>query len=279
MKIAVIGYGYVGHAVERFFKLNHKNSVIHYDTNPMCSSSATQEEVNQCDLAVICVSTPCIADGSCDISAVESTVNWLNTPLILIKSTVPPKTTDNLRKSTKKHIVFSPEYIGESTYYTGKTGFDHEILDAPFYIFGGEPEDTAKLVEIYQRIAGPFKIYHQTSDVVAELTKYMENSYLATKVAFCHEFHQICKVADADYQKVRECWLLDPRIGASHTAVFSDSINPFGGKCLPKDISAIVKFSQQSGYTPKLLEEVISSNDRIGKIRKSNNLMNNKSDA
>ena len=60
---------------------------------------------------------------------------------------------------------------------------------------------------------------------------------------------------------MREGWLLDPRIGRSHSAVFTDN-RGFGGKCLPKDVNAIVRAASEVGYAPALLAEVLASNDR-----------------
>ena len=66
---------------------------------------------------------------------------------------------------------------------------------------------------------------------------------------------------------MRELWLLDPRINKMHTAVFAQNNKPFGGKCFPKDINALARYAKKIGYEARLLEEVIKSNERIGKIR------------
>jgi UDP-glucose 6-dehydrogenase len=84
MKIAIIGMGVVGNGMARLLENQHE--VIGYDP---VRSLVTREEVNQCDMAIICVPTNELPDGSADISIVEDCVSWLTTPLILIKSTVP----------------------------------------------------------------------------------------------------------------------------------------------------------------------------------------------
>ena len=66
----------------------------------------------------------------------------------------------------------------------------------------------------------------------------------------------------ADWHKVREGWLLDERVGRGHTAVFAEN-RGFSGKCLPKDISAIVKSSEKAGYDASVLKAVIEYNDRL----------------
>ena len=99
-KVGIVGYGYVGNAFYNFFK-NHYETVI-YD--PSYILSVSKEEINKCDLAVVCVPTPENDDGSCNTSIVEDTIDWLNTPLILLKSTVEIGTTDRLIKTYNKNI-------------------------------------------------------------------------------------------------------------------------------------------------------------------------------
>ena len=262
IKIAIIGSeGYVGRAVKRLLK-NHYQ-IIPYDIIGVGS----WEEVNKCQLAIICVPTPMKKDGSCDISIVEKTVSRLQVPIILIKSTIPPGTTKKLKKKYKKRIVFSPEYIGEGNYFIPFwKGYPHptKIKYHNFQIFGGDRKDTNVWVEIFQRVLGPDCRYIQTDSTTAELTKYMENSWGATKVTFCNEFYRIAKIFGVDYRELRELFLLDGRTERMHTSVFEGNYG-FGGKCFPKDVNAIVKASKKAGYKPKFLEEVLRSNKRFRK--------------
>lgn len=264
MKIGIVGYGYVGKAMYNYFKGHFQT--IFYD--PFIDGSCTREEINECNLAVVCVFTPTGKDGQCDTSIVEEVIEWINTPLILIKSTIAIGTTRRLKEKSGKRICFSPEYIGESTYDTGYFNFNKEMKHHRFYTFGGDKNDTAELVSIFQIISGPTKIYKQTDETSAEIAKYMENAFFSTKVIFCHEFNQICKHWGVDYNEVRECWLLDPRIGHSHTCVFKNKEYPFDGKCLPKDLAAIIYSSKEKGYSPEFLEEVRESNERIRNLTK-----------
>jgi len=263
-KIGIVGYGYVGKAMYKFFEGHYP--VVFYD--PYVEGGCTKEEINECDLAVVCVFTPTAPNGACDTSIVEEVINWIETPLILIKSTVALGTTEKLKAKTKKHIVFSPEYIGESTYDTGKYDFNKSVLKHSFYTFGGDPEDTKKIVDLCAVIGGPNRNYLQTDATSAEIAKYMENAFYSTKLVFCYEFDQICKQYGADYNVVRELWLQDPRINSSHTSVFWNKKTPFDGKCLPKDLKAIIQSSEEAGYQPEFLKEVLKSNDRITELRK-----------
>jgi UDPglucose 6-dehydrogenase len=254
LKIAIVGYGYVGKAMYKFFE-KHYDMVV-YDpgifdpakANLPCEL-ATKEDVNACDLAVICVPTPTGEAGACDLSIVEESISWVKTPLILIKSTVEVGTTEKLKKKTGKRIVFSPEYCGESAYWS-PYAFHTDVKETPWFTFGGDSQDTEAMVNYFMKVVGPTKIYHQTDATTAELAKYVENTFYAMKVTFCYEIAEICKRVGVDYNKMREAWLLDPRLNRMHTAVFQDSIKPFGGKCvLPQSEVSIIGGAPFSGRT------------------------------
>lgn len=261
--VAVIGYGYVGKAVTSFFK-DHFNVLIYDIAQP--AISATKDEINnKADLAVISVPTPMGKDGSADLTALEESVKWLKVPLILIKSTIPPTTTATLSKKYKKDIAFSPEYIGEGNYVVPFWKGYPDPLDMKkheFVTIGGPKKVTSKILTFFKTVLGAEPRYVLTDSTTAELVKYMENSYLATKVTFCNEFFGIAESFGVDYNELREIWLLDGRIGRSHTVVFEDK-RGFGGKCLPKDVNALVKAAMKAGYDPKLLKSVLSVNETI----------------
>ena len=265
MKVAVIGAaGYVGNTVTKFFGRFH--DLVKFD--PMLGSkNSTRDQVNKCELSVICVPTNQLSTGECDTSIVESVVEWVDTPLILIKSTVEPGTTERLAKKTGKNLVFAPEFVGETKYGDGIFNFGMNLQAQPFYIFGGDRKNTAQLVDIYSEMCGPDRVYRQTDFTTAELVKYMENSYFSTKLIFFYEIDQICKNLGVNFNEVREYVCLDKRVNKWHTTVFRGNKQPFGGKCLPKDTAAIAVASEKRGYRPELLHEVLRSNERIGKLR------------
>ena len=258
--IGIVGYGYVGKAIHRLFSDHYK--IYIYDPYVCGHYPTTKEDINSCDLAVVCVPTPELEDGSCDTSIVQDTIEWLNSELILIKSTMTVGSTDLLKKAYKKRIVFSPEYCGESSYWTPYK-FHTDIKETPFFIFGGDPKDTSEIIDFFLPVTGPVKTYRQTTAKAAEMAKYMENTFYATKILFCYEIAEICERLGVDYNEARELWLLDPRINPMHTAVFKGNKKPFSGKCLPKDLKALIRRSEEMGYFPHFLNEVIQSNDRL----------------
>lgn len=274
MKIAIVGLGYVGKAMFNLFK-DHYEVVYHdpyikdKDTIKEYGYSEDTAYINQdCELAIVCVPTPMKKDmdNECDISLVRGCIEWLETPLILLKSTVEIGTTDMLIKETGKPIVFSPEYCGESTHLTA-TNFTTAIKETPFFTFGGDKAHCNAIIDIFMPVTGPSKVYRSTSATEAEIAKYMENTFFGLKVAFCYEMNEICKAFGVDYNEVRDLWLLDPRICKSHTGVMHNNVHPFGGKCLPKDINALVQGSIKAGYNPEYIQAILDNNERLGKLR------------
>jgi UDPglucose 6-dehydrogenase len=194
-------------------------------------------------------------DGSADTSVVEDVVSWIESDYIILRSTVPVGTTDRLRGSSGKSIVFQPEYGPAETP-------DHPFNDlrkVRWAILGGARKDTIAVADLYKTTFNADFVIQQTDAKTAELTKYMENTYLALKVTFCNEFYDIAEAFGVDYNELRELWLLDPRIGRSHTFVLPHS-RGFGGRCLPKDLSAIIQSARQAGVLPALLEATRDAN-------------------
>lgn len=249
MKVAIIGAGAVGRGMTQLFP-----DAVLFDEPKGVGS---RKSVNECDAAFVCVPTPSRSDGSSDTSIVEEVVGWLETPLIVIRSTVSVGTTRRLATMhLAKDIVFQPEYGPAETP-------DHPFNDlrrVRWVILGGERRATSKAVRLWQDVYSSDVVIQQTTAETAELCKYMENAFLATKVTFCNEFFDIAERFEVDYNELRELWLLDPRIGKSHTFVFPDK-RGYAGKCLPKDLSAIVRSAAELGYEAALLKAVASSND------------------
>lgn len=281
--IGIVGYGYVGKAFARMFddQVGRYNQVEIFDpfikdpqdainqSLPANQCLYTKEEVgkemiNNCDVGVICVPTPSTDDGGCDTSIVEEVVGWLETPVILIKSTVKPGTVDRLTKLyPNKKIVFSPEYVGEGRYFvTQRMDFQTDMKKCPFLICGGKPDACAMVFDALVPLLGPEKTYYECPALEAELIKYMENTYFAAKITFAQEMYEIVKAHGADWYKVWQGWALDPRVDIMHTAVFPDA-RGFSGKCLPKDTNALVLSSMDHGYTPSYLIEMLNSNHRF----------------
>jgi UDPglucose 6-dehydrogenase len=244
--IGIIGAGFVGQAMFKLF-----GGCPVYDP---ARGLTDQDAINRCRFAFVCVPTPTAQDGSCDTSIVEEVIEWCESEIIVIRSTVAPGTTDRLREKTGKRIVFQPEYIGETVAHPL---IDHQAQG--FSVLGGPIEDTSPVADLYKGRFHAAHRFHFSSAICAELTKYMENAFYAVKVTFCNEFFDIARSFGVDFNELRETWLADPRISRDHTFVYPDN-RGFSGKCLPKDTSAIIAASQERGVMPRLLESVMEIN-------------------
>lgn len=248
--VAIVGYGAVGKGMSQLFP-----GAVAYDP-PLGLGS--KDEVNRCHFAFVAVPTAMASDGAADTSIVEEVVSWIESDVIVLRSTVPPGTTDRLRESTGKSIVFQPEYGPAETP-------DHpfnNLRNVRWAILGGDRRDTIRVADLYKTTFSADFTIQQTDARTAELTKYMENAYLALKVTFCNEFYDIAEASGVDYNELRELWLLDPRIGRSHTFVLPFG-RGFGGRCLPKDLNAIIHAARGVGVEPGLLEAVRDVNEAI----------------
>ena len=196
--VGIVGYGYVGKAITRFFKehyilkiydppyikANKLEGVREEHKGEDITFTTSKEDMNSCDLVVVCVPTPSGDDGTVDLSILHEIFEWLNPPLILIKSTIPPGTTDKLVTGEvgnwiDRKIAFSPEYIGEGNYmvqWWKDKGYPHptDMKYHDFQILGGKKETTSQILEFFKSVLGPDVKYFQTDSKTAELVKYME---------------------------------------------------------------------------------------------------------
>lgn len=277
-KVGIVGYGVVGKGVHRLLK----DSVVaiydpHIDTlGEMTADSLGYKEeefkdpsmFEDLDMVVICVMTKENIDGTCDTSIVESSLRWLReycpSAVVIIKSAVVPSEVKRLLKEYNLRLVISPEYMGESKYFTPFWKYPDPVNmeSHTWQIFGGDAKDTTICVEIFKRRMSVDTQFWQTDAVTASLAKYIENSFFATKVTFCNEWFDIAKSYNVDWNELRELWLLDPRINKNHTLVFERD-RGYGGKCFPKDVKAIINDVGKIGYSADLMKAVDGVNERI----------------
>ena len=176
---------------------------------------------------------------------------------MVIKSTVPPGTTDKLHsKSRGLDIIFNPEFLTEMN-------FIEDFKNQSRIILGGVRRGTSILRQIYSKVF-PHATIVKTNAKYAETVKYFINCFLGTKVSFANEMKMMCDEIKIDYDKVVEYATYDERLGKSHWAVPGpDGDLGFGGHCLPKDISAIVNEYDDM----KLLQAVLDVNNKVRKNR------------
>lgn len=227
--VLIVGYGVVGHNLANELKALHPDIYDKYKPD-----SNTEKKDGKYDFAFICVDTPRNETTPCDITQVMNAMVENDAEIYVIKSTVMPGTTRKAAEALGKRVVFSPEYYG-GTQHCNNFDFDFTIL-------GGNKDDCVEVQQLLQGVYDGRHTFKITDSETAELAKYMENSWLATKVSFCNEFANIASQAGVDYEELRECFVLDPRVNPSHTFVYKDK--PYwDSHCLNKDVPAIADWS------------------------------------
>jgi len=213
------------------------------------------------EIIFICVGTP-NKNGEVDLSALfeagkSIAKNLKKETMIIIKSTVPPLTNQRLKDLIKKfskvhfHLVSIPEFLRE-----GKAIEDTLFPDR--LIIGCEDKLVIKKVlKLHQPITGQRLICSPES---AQLIKYAANAFLATKISFANAIAVLSDKLDIKADDVSKGLGMDKRIG-------SQFLKPglgYGGSCLPKDVRALISFSQKLGYNFHLLKSVERiNNDRV----------------
>ncbi len=259
MKIAIIGFGFVGKAL--FNALDHKVKVLKVD--PKLGTSVSDLKEFDPDCTFLCLPTPMHDDGSQDISIVMEVllkIKEINiASLIVIKSTIHP---GNIQKILRifPDFVYNPEFLREK--YA-----DHDFVNSKLIVFGGNKSSSVKLAEIYEKYTCcSTKDYIHTDPQAASLVKYAINSFLATKVIFFNELKNLLLISDSKekWENFIEIISKDIRIGSSHMDVPGhDKRKGFGGACLPKDSSAIVAYADSMDVDMTLIKTVIKTNNQI----------------
>lgn len=258
LNMAVVGYGFVGKAVEYGFSTS-KVSIQLID--PKLGTSISDISSNK-DLVFVCVPTPMGTDGSIDASILKIIVrNLFNNPftenaIIVIKSTVTPAVLNEIvANDHRNQLVYNPEFLTENN-------ANQDFINPIMHVFGG-PKDRCETLHFY------YKKYSRCADcsthfmsiTEASLVKYGINSFLASKVLWFNEFFDIVEKSDGNYNTVINAITSDKRIGTSHTSVPGwDGRRGFGGACFTKDVLAFIHYSKDVESNLNVLTEVWNTN-------------------
>ncbi|HVJ27502.1 MAG TPA: hypothetical protein VM493_08150 [Vicinamibacterales bacterium] len=251
MRVGIIGLGVIGKAQARMFA---DHDLVTYD--PANDSVYPVAELTACDFVIVCVGTPQADDGHADLTYVEAAAAELppNVPVVL-RSTVPPGTTDRVLGSTGRLYCHAPEFMGENPLHSWQLP-----SDVPYLLLGGTGEATRFFASAFRKVFPG--VIHRCSAKESELAKYTANLYWATRVTFINEIARISDQFGVDYENVRAAWLNDPRMTSEYTQL--KGYDPgFGGRCWPKDLEALIAASTDAGYEPWFLESVAAANDRF----------------
>ena len=259
--VGVIGLGFVGTAVEKGFESTH--NVVTYDIQKQCSEVSLLDVVKKSQVVFICVPTPMNADGTCNTSIVESILNEINfaqldtRPICVLKSTVPPGTTEQLAKRFSNiTLMFNPEFLTEKNYI-------NDFLSQVNIVLGYVTtfSEIRPVIDLYAE-RFPNASISLVKSKEAEMIKYVANTFLATKVAYLNEIWQICEKVGISYNHMIGILKEDTRLGDTHWQVPGhDGHFGFGGTCFPKDINALIQYANQNGQDTPLLNAIWQKTD------------------
>ena len=267
-KIGIIGRGFVGSAVEFGFSPNTgcDAEIRVYDKEPSKSLHSLEETVNESDIIFLSVPTPSNKDGSMNLDIVKqvlqdiSDVNQNPHNIILLRSTVTPGTTRKLQEQFDNiRIVFNPEFLTERS-----AKFD--FINQSRFILGCGDSDlemyqTEEVADLFRDRFGESISIIQTNFETAELIKYMNNCFFATKISFLNEMYQVAEKSGVDWEMALDGFVRDGRVGHSHMNIPGpDGKFGFGGSCFPKDVQAIINYGESLDLNMNTLKGVWNTN-------------------
>ena len=231
--------------------------------------------VERSRILFLAVGTPSNEDGTADLSAVHDVATsigkFMNGPkLVATKSTVPVGTANVVKElieaqtDHKVSVVANPEFLAQGSAVT-------DFLKPNRVIIGSDDEEALALIkELYSpflRTGNPIITMDLAS---AEMTKYVSNAFLATKISFMNEMSRLCERVGADVESVRVGISSDPRIGKQ----FMFPGVGYGGSCLPKDNRALLHMGQEHGTDLPMVRAALDNNDlqRLNFIKKLEDL-------
>ena len=266
MNIGVVGKGFVGSAVQNGFSPNTGCDVEMrvYDKDPARSLHTLDETVNKSDFIFISVPTPARPDGHIDLTILNDAINDINKistnreTIFLVRSTIIPGTTSDIQyEFPNLRIVFNPEFLTERS-----ANFD--FINQTRFILGGDKENTNKVADLFRWRFGKSISILETNYETAELIKYMNNTFFATKISFLNDMKLLADKCGAIWEHTVEGFVRDGRIGHSHMNVPGhDGKLGFGGSCFPKDIQALIKYGDEIGVDMGVLKSVWETNLKV----------------
>ncbi len=242
LKVGIVGVGMVGGAMQRYFQKKEVEPFVYDKYNHLGS----MQEVNQADVIFICVPTPFVSDKGFSLKYVEEACSKIEgEKIVVIKSTVLPGATEYLQNKFPQHkLLFNPEFLTELT-----ADQDMQYPDRQIIGYTAKSFDVAGDVMMLLPLAPYERIMPSTE---AEMVKYFGNNWFSVKVIFANQMYDLCQKIGIDYDTVKEAASADKRIGRSHLEVWHKGYRGYGGKCLPKDIRALIQFADSKEVDLKL---------------------------
>jgi len=255
LKLAVIGHtGTVGKAIYEYYRARGA------DVSGW-SLDAPEWDWRGADFVFVCVPTP----HTNPVGLVRDAVARIqDDPIIIIKSTVPPGTTDLIqRENPGKRICFSPEFLSART-----SAIDWRCPERQIVGYTGKTLDSIE--QIFAILPGTR--YRESSRLMAvpaveaEILKYLHNLHGAMQIIFANHWHDICENVGADWERVREAAPTSvlPRMAVeTYWNVWHDGKRGYQGACFPKDAETLLQWAKTAGVPVELFAATQAANLRI----------------
>ncbi len=220
-------------------------------------SHSIEEAAHDAELVLVAVGTPSREDGGADLTALHgamkmlSNVNFKQRPTVVIRSTVPPGTSDLLAETAESwgDITFAPEFLREGTAIV-------DFLDPDRIVVGGESREAMdRYVDLFASLEKPVL---RTTRCNAELIKCCSNAFLALKISFANEVANLCDAVGGTSDDVLHGIGYDRRIGKE----FLQPGIGFGGPCFEKDVKSMHHTSEKYGTNSQLFSATLRVNER-----------------
>jgi len=237
--------------------------------NLLTTTTDVKKAVQETDVTFVSVGTPTNEDGGCDTRAITAVARTIGEAIaekdgfhvVVLRCSVPPGTTLNLMgpeieaASGKKAgrdfgLCFNPEFLREGTAVK-------DFRAPPKTVIGASDLKTAKIIsEIYEPVD---RNIITTSIEVAELVKYVDNVWHATKVCFANEVGRLCKPMGIDSHAVMDIFVQDTKLNLS--PYYLKPGFAFGGSCLPKEVRAVTHLADKLNIDLPMMNALIPSNE------------------
>ena len=262
--IGIIGNGFVGNALYEGFK-NYANVKV-YDSNPLKSLNSLEDVLNN-EFVFLCVPTPPAEHGKIDLSYIEwcfeqafsGKYTLPKNIKFIIKSTVIPGTCKRFSVKYKTNVLSNPEFLTER--------FALEDFNNPrSIIIGGETKSAIEVKNLYKLKFFQEEKYFLTDSTTSELIKYTTNCFFGVKLSFMNELKQIADSVEANWEDLLKGFVSDGRVFPQHLDVPGhDGKLGFGGKCLPKDLSALINVARSYNIVPSVMVAAQTKNNELRK--------------
>ncbi|WP_095587771.1 nucleotide sugar dehydrogenase [Actibacterium ureilyticum] len=299
MKVVIFGLGYVGftagccissegHTVVGIDVSQKKVDAINAGQAPIVEPQVTEmlsdalekglfqadttigDHLKDADLAIVCVGTPSAPDGSHNMGYIADVSRQIaeavkNTDTgkfaVAYRSTIRPGTIEELIApifastlgadfKNRVEIVYNPEFLREGTAVK-------DYFEPPKIVIGtSDGQPNAAMEALNANITAPtFIVGYRESEV----TKFVDNTWHAVKVAFANEIGRVCLQAGISAKKVHEIFVSDTKLNIS--PYYMRPGGAFGGSCLPKDVRALQHIGSDIGANLHLVDSLIRSNE------------------